>query len=78
MDPQYTNDGKPYAPIRYKEIVKECYILSKNINTSYLDLLMITPTERHFLISFLQEEAKANQEYIEKKRAEREANKNYR
>lgn len=73
LDQQTTADGKPFAPIRYKQIVKECYLLSKNINTPYTEILKITPTERLMMLNFLAEEAKQNQEYIEKKKAEREA-----
>lgn len=75
LDQQFTKDGKPYGPIRYKEIVKECYLISKNINTSYNDVLQMTPTERNYILEFLVEEAKHNQELIEKRKAERELNK---
>ena len=73
MDPQTTNDGLPYAPIRYKEIVKECYIISKNLNTSYVDLLKITPTEKNYMLEFLKQEAEHNKQIMEKMKAEREA-----
>lgn len=74
MDPQFIND-QPYAPVRYKEIVKECYLISKNINTSYTDVLKITPTERAYLIEFLIAEAKQREELIAKRKAERAAKK---
>lgn len=74
MDPQLTKDGKPYGPFRYKEIVKECYLISKNINTSYNDLMLITPTERNYMLEFLLDEAKKQEEIIQKQKAEREAN----
>ena len=54
---QLTKDGQPYAPIRYKEIVRECYVISRNINTSYTDLLDITPSEREYLLEFIKEES---------------------
>ena len=75
MDQQKNEDGKPFAPIRYKQIIKECYLISRNLNTSYTDILKISPIEREYLITFLAEEAQRNKEYIEKARAEREANK---
>jgi len=78
LDPQTTDDGKPFAPIRYKQIVKECYLISKNINTSYLDVLNITPTERQFIIEFLVQEAKNKKEITEKAKAEHQVNKNNR
>lgn len=51
--PETTEDGKPYGPIRYKEIVKELYAISKACNTSYTDLLKITPTEKNYMIEFM-------------------------
>lgn len=74
MDPQFIND-QPYAPIRYKELVKECYLISKNINTSYTDVLNITPTERTYLLEFLIAEAKQREEIIARRKAERAAKK---
>lgn len=75
LNPLTNSDGEPYGPWRYKEIVKELYVLSKNINTSYTDLLQITPTERGFLIEMLLEESKKTKEALEKAKREREANK---
>lgn len=75
LDPQTNPDGTPYAPSRYKEIVNECYIISKNINTSYLDILKISPTERNLMLGFLLDEAKQRAELIKKQEMEREANK---
>lgn len=74
MDQQTTSDGRPFGPIRYKEIVKECYLISKNINTSYTDLLNITPVERNYMLQFLVEEAKEREDMLNKRRAEQEAN----
>lgn len=69
MDPQLTKDGKPYGPFRYKEIVKERYLISKNMNTSYNDLGKITPLERRYLLEFLADEVKQTKEAIEKQKA---------
>ena len=60
-----TNDGKPYAPWRYEQLVKECYVISKNSNTSFEDIKKITPTERNLLLKFINEEALKTQELIE-------------
>lgn len=68
LDPKFTNDGKPYGPYRYKEIVKELYFITKNCNTSYTDLLEITPIERNYLIEFILNEMKQTQKYLEAKR----------
>ena len=51
------SNGKPYAPARYKQIVTECYYLSKNLNTSYSDLLKVTPLERKYMLELLNKEA---------------------
>ena len=70
LDQQTTKDGKPYGPIRFKQIVKEIYILCKQLNSSYTDLLDITPTERDLLINFIVEENKKSEEAMEKIKAE--------
>lgn len=69
MDPISTSDGKPFAPIRFKEIVKERYLISKHCNTSYKDLDEVSPTEREYLLEFIYEEIKKEQDaYEEAKR----------
>lgn len=75
LDPQFDDEGRPYGPIRYKEIVKECYLISKNINTSYTDLMNITPTERSYMLEFLIDEAKQREALIQKRKAEKAASK---
>lgn len=70
-----TDDGLPYGPTRYKEIVKERYIISKHTNTSYKDTDTITPTERSYLLEFIAEELQKQQEMYEKAKAKYE-NKN--
>lgn len=75
FDRQYTSDGKPYAPIRYKELVKECFIVSREINTSYTDLLTVTPRELNYMLEFIRERVEREREAIEKAKAEREINK---
>jgi hypothetical protein len=75
LDPQTDEDGNAFAPIRYKQIVKECYLISKNLNTSYTDVLNITPTEKQYMLEFLLQEAQENKEAIERLKAERQ-NKN--
>lgn len=67
MDPQLTKDGKPYGPSRYKELVKERYLISKAMNTSYNDIGKITPLERQYIIEFIIEERKKEEELIKKR-----------
>ena len=45
-----------YAPKRYKDIVTECYLLSKNLNTSYMDVMKLTPLERNYLLQLLKQD----------------------
>ena len=71
LDPKLTSDGKPYGPYRYKEIVKECYLISKNCNTSYTDLMSITPIEKNYLLEFITEEFQKTEEMIKKSNEKR-------
>ncbi len=68
LDPLTTSDGKPYGPIRYEQIIRECYIISKNSNTSYNEVLQITPRERESIIKYISDEFKRTQEMIEQQR----------
>lgn len=65
MDPQSTSDGQLYAPVRFKEIVEECYHISKHTNTSYKDLMTITPTERLYLLHFIKEDIEHKNKIIQ-------------
>ena len=71
LDPQLTSDGKPYGLVRYKEIVRERYLISKNCNTSYTDLGEITPLERKYLIEFITDELQKQKDKIEEQKAKR-------
>ena len=64
-DQQLTKDGQPYGPIKYKELVRECYIISRNINTSYTDLMDVTPLERQYMLEFIKEESDSLKKTIE-------------
>ena len=73
LTPQLTEDGRPYGPIRYEEIVKECYLISRHINTSYNEILDISPIERHMLLKNIAEELKRQNEKLEQIKAEHRA-----
>jgi len=62
------SDGKPYGPTRLKEIIKECFIISKNCNTSYSDILQMTPIEKNYLCEFIREEDRMVREKLEENR----------
>lgn len=70
FDQQQTEDGKPYGPIRFKQIVKERYLISKNINTSYNDIGKLTPIERKYILEFIADEIKRENEAFEKAKQE--------
>lgn len=64
-----TSDGRPYAPKRFKEIVKERYLISRFSNTSYKDLDNVSPLEREYLLEFIYDEKQKEIEaYEEAKR----------
>jgi hypothetical protein len=65
LDPTLTSDGQPFGPIRFKEIAKERYLISKHCHTSYKDLDNISPTERAYLLEFIYDELQKEQNAIE-------------
>lgn len=65
LDPQYTEEGKLYAPLRYKQLVRERFLIAHNCNTSYVDVGKITPTEKVYLLEIIEESANKNKELIE-------------
>ena len=63
-----TSDGRPYAPVRYEQLVEECYMISKRIHTSYNDLKKISPLERMYLLEFIKRDIERENEIREKLR----------
>lgn len=68
LDQLYNEDGSLYAPSRYKNLVRINYAISKNCNTSYLDVLQLTPRERDYLWEFILEEVDRTKEMLENTR----------
>lgn len=68
LDQRYNEDGSLYAPSRYKELVKINYAIAKNCNTSYIDILQLTPRERDYLWEFIVEDADRTKEMLENSR----------
>ena len=66
LDPLTTSDGKPYGPIRYKQLVEERYFITKHSNITYSDTGKMNPTERGFIISWIKEEIARKRELLEK------------
>ena len=56
----------PYGPWKYKRIVEQCYLISHQINTSYTDILKISPREREYMLEFINEEIRKQKESLEK------------
>lgn len=48
----------------YKNTVNEIYYLVKYAGTSYGDVLKMTPTEKNYMISFVQEDLQRNADKI--------------
>jgi len=65
MDPKLTEDGQLYGPVRFKNIVKERYFISKKCNTSYIDVGYMTPLERKYVIEFILDEIEKEQKKLE-------------
>lgn len=65
-----TEDGKPYGPIRFKDIVKERYIITKHTNTSYGDINNMTPLERSYIIEFIKDDLQRLKDLYDKVKAE--------
>ena len=65
LDPQRTKDGKPFGPERFKQLVKERYLITKHTNTSYGDTGDISVKEKDMLIDFIMEDLRRTKEAIE-------------
>ena len=72
LDPRSSEDGTPYGPKRYKEIVKECWYISENLHTSYADVLDMSFIERAFLIQFIRDKQEATKQAIEAARSKQQ------
>lgn len=74
-----TSDGKPYGPQRYKQLVKNCYIISKTLNTSYIDVRdKMTPSELNQIINLIIEDNEKYKEKMEKMKEEQKLKRNNR
>jgi hypothetical protein len=63
------NEGN-FAQKRFKSIVQERYIISKHTHTSYEDTHSITPVERRYLLEFIEEDLRKQNEMYEKAKAQ--------
>ena len=60
-----TSDGKPYAPERVNEIIRQAYLISRQIHTSYNDVLDVSPMEREKLLDIVTEELNKQKDALE-------------
>lgn len=67
MDQQFDNKGNPYGPVRYKQLVRECYEISRIMSTPYTDVLNLTPLERGYLREFIKADNDKSNKLIEEK-----------
>ena len=70
LDPLISKDGKPYGPKKYKEIVRECWFISDQLNTSYTDVLDLSYQERVYLIECIADKQQATQKAIDQMQAQ--------
>lgn len=75
LDPLISKDGKPYGPKRFKEIVKECWFISSQLNTSYTDVLDISVQERVYLAECIHDKLEATNKAIEEVKQKNKMNK---
>ena len=68
LDPQTSNDGSPYGPKHFKELVKECWYISDSLHTSYADVLDLSYAERVYLIEFINAKNDATKKAFEEAR----------
>ena len=68
LDPQTSNDGSPYGPKRFKELVKECWYISDSLHTSYTDVLDLSYIERVYLIENINAKNDATKKAFEEAR----------
>ena len=68
LDPQTSSDGTPYGPKRFKELVRECWYICDNTNTSYTDVLDISIQERKLLIDNIHAKHEATKKAMEEAR----------
>ncbi len=69
LDPLISSDGTPYGPKRFKELVKECWYICDNTNTSYTDVLDISIQERRYLIENINAKHEATKKAMEEARS---------
>lgn len=75
MDPSSTDDGKPYGPWRFKEIVKSAYAISHQLHITYSDVLGMTPRERDMLCELISKEMERMRKSLDDMKSKAESRK---
>ena len=75
LDPLQFKDGTPYAPVRTQEIIKECWYISDQLHTSYVDVLDMSYVERMCLLNCINEKREATERELARLDAQRKASK---
>lgn len=65
LTPLYDEQGNPTGPKIYENLVNQCYIISRYINTPYNAVLDITPSERSLILKNINDETNRNKERLE-------------
>ena len=74
LDPQLINNPEE-ASIRFRELTRQRYLLSKHTHTSYIDTGVITPVERQYMFEFITEELQKQKDAYDKYKREAEERK---
>ena len=64
LDPLQTSDGKPYRLLKYDNILKERFIICKQLGLSYEDTGNMSPLERGKILQLIQKVIKAESDKI--------------
>ena len=71
LGPITDDNGNPVGPQEYEAIVKERYLISKRLNTSYTDTGNISVHERRLLLKYIADEIAKEQEAINQQQQQR-------
>ena len=72
MDPKLTSDGKPWAPQKFKQLVKDRYAIAKHLNASYLEVGELSVVEKMYLVEIINREEQETQEQLKRLKENRE------
>ena len=65
LDPPSTSTGEAFGPKRFKSIVKECWFVSDNLNTSYTDVVDLSFQERVYLTELINDKLKETKKALD-------------